>query len=393
MPRITLASLDPFWLVNQAQHLQKAGVLRDFYCTRLRPEVEGISPEFAHSFYPAHYALRVWQMHLQPLTGGHGYLQVCRLFDLWLRSAMNWDTDLLAVLSGVGLRTFRAARRRGIVTVVECGSTHTDFQHAVLVEEFRRNGVSTPLFPKAYRDRVRAEFELADYIQVPSRFVARTFLEQGVAKEKLLLAPFGANLEIFAPKTGWKTNEPFCVICPSGINLRKGARVLAEAWRKLGWKDAELVWIGEVTKPTRHLFTPPLPGLRLEPGRSHAELAELYRSCDALVLPSFEEGLARVLVEAASSGLPLIATPNTGVEELFTPGSPEGWLIPVNDVDALCTALSEAKADRERTFQLGQRAAQRARTGFSWDDYGRQVQRNYEQVLGQRPATARPNRQ
>ena len=251
-----------------------------------------------------------------------------------------------------------------------------------MLEEFKRNGISTPLFPEAYRNRVRAEFELADYIQLPSDFVIRTFVENGMDPKKLLLAPYGANLEVFQPKTRLPENQPFRVICPSGVNLRKGARILSEAWRKLGWRDAELVWIGSPTKETEHLFKPPLPGLRLEPGRPHPQLAELYRSCDVFVLPSFEEGLARVLLEAAACGLPLIATPNTGVENFFTPGAPEGWLIPANSVDALCDALIEAKSDRGKTFLLGRRAAQRSQTGFSWDDYGERVLANYEKILG-----------
>lgn len=381
MRRITLASLDLFHLINQAHYLQKTGALRGFYSTRLRPEVEQIRPELAHSCPPAHYALRVWQMYLQSLTGTHGYLQVCRFFDLWLRSAMDWDTDLLAILSGVGLSAFREAKKRGIVTVVECGSTHTDYQHEIVSAELRRNGIATPLFPQAYRDRVKAEFELADYIQVPSDFVARTFLENGVDAKKLLLAPYGANLEIFHPKPAFDEAGPFRVICPSGVNLRKGARVLAEAWRKLGWRDAELVWIGQPGPETEPLFTPELPGLRFMKMMPHQQLAELYRSCDVFVLPSFEEGLARVLVEAASCGLPLIATPNTGVENLFTPGAPEGWLIPVNDVDALCEALIAAKADRAKTHALGQRAHQKVTGGWSWEDYGRKVAANYEKVF------------
>jgi glycosyltransferase involved in cell wall biosynthesis len=86
------------------------------------------------------------------------------------------------------------------------------------------------------------------------------------------------------------------------------------------------------------------------------------------------------MLEAAASGLPIIVTPNTGAEDFFSPGDPEGWLIPANDVDALCDALTEAKADREKTFQVGQRAAARAQT-FSWDAYGAKVVENYRQIL------------
>jgi glycosyltransferase involved in cell wall biosynthesis len=379
--RATLASLDLFHIINQAHYLQQVDALRGFYTTRLRPEVEKIRPELAHSCYPAHYSLRLWQKYLQTLTGTWGYLQLCRGFDLWLKSAVRWDTDMLTVLSGVGLIAFREAKRRGIITVVDCGSTHTEFQHEILFEEFKRNGITKPLFPEAYRDRVRAEFALADYIQIPSDFVARTFLERGIDPAKLLKAPYGADLKVFQPRPPPSGNEPFRAICPAGVNLRKGARVLVEAWRKLNWKDAELMWIGQPGREAAHLFRDPIPGLRLEPFVPHAQLAALYRSCDVFVLPSFEEGLARVMLEAAACGLPLIATPNTGVENFFAPGAPEGWLIPVNDVDALCAALTEARADREKTFALGRRAVSRVSSGFSWEDYGRRVLSNYQKIL------------
>jgi glycosyltransferase involved in cell wall biosynthesis len=109
-------------------------------------------------------------------------------------------------------------------------------------------------------------------------------------------------------------------------------------------------------------------------------LASLYRTCDVFVLPSFEEGFARVMLEAAASGLPIIVTPNTGAEDFFSPGQPEGWLIPVNNIDALCDAFVEAKADREKTFRAGQKAAARAQQ-FSWEVYGARVIENYQQIL------------
>lgn len=380
--KVTLASLDLFHIVDQARYLQRAGVLRHYFTTRVRPEIEGIRAELGSSCYPLHYALRVMQMKPKWVGGNHFYLMLCRLFDAWLLSRFDRGTDILAVLSGVGLLSFRAARKRGIVTVVDCGSTYTDFQHRMLAGEFARNGIHQPLFPKGYRDRVRREFEEADYIQLPSRFVIQTFLEAGIPESKILHAPYGTDLEIFTPRLQAEAQKPFRVICPSGVNLRKGARLLVEAWRKLNWNDAELHWIGAVSPHTEHLFREPLRGLVLEKQRNHQALAELYRSCDVFVLPSFEEGLARVMLEAAASGLPLIVTPNTGAEDFFTPGAPEGWLVPANDVDALCDALIEAKSDRVKTFNLGQRAAARAQA-FSWDAYGEKVRANYEKILRQ----------
>ena len=378
--KITLASLDHFHIADQARSIQSSGDLDHYYTTRIRESKDGIRDELGTSCYPLHYALRVMQRKPKWVGGNHYYLGLCRAFDAWLLTQFSRKTDILTVLSGVGLHSLRAARKNGILTVIDCGSTHTDFQHDVLTEEFARNGIRAPLFPEAYRDRVRREFEEADYIQLPSQFVINTFLNRGIPQSKIIRAAYGVNLSLFAPSPELDLNRPFRVICPSGVNLRKGARVLAEAWRKLEWQDAELRWIGTPDEFSKHLFNKPIPGLIFERHRSHQALAELYRSCDVFVLPSFEEGLARVMLEAAASGLPLIATPNTGVEDFFTAGTPEGWLIPTNDVDALCQALTEARADREKTFQLGQRAAERAQA-FSWDAYGEKVRANYEKIL------------
>jgi glycosyltransferase involved in cell wall biosynthesis len=88
------------------------------------------------------------------------------------------------------------------------------------------------------------------------------------------------------------------------------------------------------------------------------------------------------MVESAASGLALIATAETGVEDFFTESDPEGWLIPSNSVDALCDALIEAKSHRARTRALGLRAASKVANGFSVEDYGRRARVNVAKVLG-----------
>lgn len=385
--RITLASLDLFHLGHQARYLQASGALKDFYGSRVRPDHEGIAASRGHSCYPLHYALRVMQRWPHLVGDNHFYLQLCRLFDLWVRSRLDCDTDILVGLSGVTLRSHRAARAAGITTVVDSGSTHPDFQHQILTEEFRRNGFDKALFPEAYRRRLKREFQDADYIQIPSRFVAETHLERGTPAEKLLYATYGVDLDYFTARPSAPADDTFRVICPSGINLRKGARVLVEAWKRLKLRNAELHWIGAPGPMTAHLFKDEFPGLCLHPWLDKASLAALYRRSDVFVLPSFEEGFARVMLEAASSGLPLIATPNTGVENFFTESGKEGWLIPCGDVEMLCEALSAAASDRQETFRRGAAARQRAQ-GFSWDAYGRQVEANYRAILERKRPSA-----
>jgi glycosyltransferase involved in cell wall biosynthesis len=387
---------------NYMQPLIQIGSLDTFHMPALQA---GLALEFRTEFYSTwslnkpgpnptlprtnawalHYLLWIYKRFPAVQRNNKTYLPLCEAFDTWFTSKLKPEISALCFLSGFGTKAMRKAHQWGKPVVVDTGSTHTDFQHRIVWEEYQRNGLRQPLFPEAYRSRIRQEFIETDFVQIPTEFVKQTYLEAGIPESKILKATYGTDAERFSARKETDINPMFRAICPSGVNLRKGARLLVEAWRKLGWKEteAELHWVGWPGHPdVKHLFRDPLRGVIWHGWMPHSELCKLYRSCDVLVLPSFEEGFARVLVEGAASGLPPIATPNTGIEDFFTPGNPEGWLIPCNNVDALCEALIEAKSDRQKTFELGQLAAARARSGFSWEDYGVQVRGNFGRVLG-----------
>lgn len=69
------------------------------------------------------------------------------------------------------------------------------------------------------------------------------------------------------------------------------------------------------------------------------QMPELLRRCDIVVLPSYREGTPRVLIEAAASGKPIVATDIAGCRGVVRHGV-NGLLVPVGDVDALVDALT-----------------------------------------------------
>src|SRR5437870_10082041 len=102
--KVTLASLDLFHIINQARFLQRRGFLDHYFSTRLRPEIEGIQADLGTRCYPLHYALRAMQMWPRLAFNNHFYLQLCRAFDYWVRPQFSRQTDILTILSGVGLQ-------------------------------------------------------------------------------------------------------------------------------------------------------------------------------------------------------------------------------------------------------------------------------------------------
>jgi len=86
-------------------------------------------------------------------------------------------------------------------------------------------------------------------------------------------------------------------------------------------------------------------------------LAEAYRRHALFILPSLDEGMPNVLLEAMASGMALIATDIAGNQELV---AGNGWLVPPADSAALADALRQALHQPEALALLGQKSRARA---------------------------------
>ena len=81
------------------------------------------------------------------------------------------------------------------------------------------------------------------------------------------------------------------------------------------------------------------------------------------MLPSYPEGLGRVVLEAFARGRMVVATNAGGIPDMATDGV-DAILIPRADTDALVAALVRVLEDRELAVRLG--AAARV-TYAQWD--------------------------
>jgi glycosyltransferase involved in cell wall biosynthesis len=82
------------------------------------------------------------------------------------------------------------------------------------------------------------------------------------------------------------------------------------------------------------------------------ELPSIYAACDAYVWPAIREAYGMALLEAAASGLPIIAGASGGVPQLVEDGR-SGLLAPPGDVDAFATAVRTLLIDAERRRAMG----------------------------------------
>jgi glycosyltransferase involved in cell wall biosynthesis len=102
-----------------------------------------------------------------------------------------------------------------------------------------------------------------------------------------------------------------------------------------------------------------------------SDMPKRFSEADVFVLSSRSEGRPNVVVEALASGLPVISTDLEGVQGMVRDGD-TGWLVAVDDANALAAALDQAVTDRMETRHRGEcaRAFARDRIG-TWSDTAR----------------------
>jgi alpha-maltose-1-phosphate synthase len=278
--------------------------------------------------------------------------------------------DVFVALSGSGVASGRQARRSGAKHICDRGSSHMRFQHAILVEEYRRWGYS---FPQErdhfFLEREEIEYAEADAITVPSTFALRTFLEMGVPAEKLHRIPYGVRLERFQ-RTAEPPQDRFEVLFAGAVGLRKGVPYLLEAFRKLQHPRKRLRIAGAVQPEMKAFFRRQnLEHVEILGGLPQTKLIELMSTSHALVLPSIEDGFGLVMAQAMACGCPVVASTNTGAEDLFTDGV-EGFIVPIRSPETIALRLQQLVDDPAFQQKMSHAAVQRVHQIGGWDQYG-----------------------
>jgi starch synthase len=79
-------------------------------------------------------------------------------------------------------------------------------------------------------------------------------------------------------------------------------------------------------------------------------------------------------------GVPLIATPNTGIADLLTEGQ-EGFIVPIRDSRAIRERLEWMLAHPAERDRMGDAALRRVNSVGGWEAYGAAIERLYLGLL------------
>ena len=160
-----------------------------------------------------------------------------------------------------------------------------------------------------------------------------------------------------------KITEPI-ILLPSRITLLKGHLDALKALRQLRRNgiNATLVFAGKLAPDEKTAFMEKLHQLVSEEGlRKHVvfageqtaeELRDWYAASTIVILPTYAEGLGKVLLEAQAMEKPVIAYDSGGVPEAILDGA-TGYMVKKGHIEGLANRLKELIEQPEKQKEMG----------------------------------------
>jgi glycosyltransferase involved in cell wall biosynthesis len=343
--KISFSATNPCHLFPVARELAKLGALGCYYsgypAWKLR-NTEGMNVR-THSLRtnivygllkyapaglrPSSRSLFLWQ--------DHG-------FDRWAGAHLE-PGDFIHGMPGQCRDVFRAGRKLGVRTVLNHATGPVRDWVRIMEPEYARVGLRlTDVCPydDAYFAREDEEYELADWHCAASTVVRDQLVARGIDTQRIMVAPYGAEPEIFHA-SGAEAPKDFRIVFAGQVGLRKGLRTLLDALTLAAHADWRVDFYGAVADEAKMdlaAYQGATP-LHFHGAVAQGALAEGLRAGSVLVLPSLEEGFGLVVPQALACGLPCVVSDRVGGKDLLRHRE-NGSITPAQNAPALAAELA-----------------------------------------------------
>lgn len=381
-PRLLIGGMCSWHLGNTAREFDEIGALAGYWVSNASRS--GVSEGKYKRIWDYHLAQKLF--YSMPFVNLEENMRWINLpfYDSWIRrQTIPAGTNVVQAPMGSCHALFNLAERTGrpILKVFDAPNSHPKTLYAYWQREcdIYSPGYRVPMC-KASRTRIANELERADLVLCPSNFVRDTMVENGIPESKCFVSHFGVDTSIFTPRQALPDVPTF--ICIGHLSLRKGYQYLMRAMLQVRERipNARLICVGMLRPDFERELRTWGGSFELYSHLSHDEIAKLLNTATAFVLPSVEEGFARVLSEAMACGLPIIATYETGATTVIR-DQIEGLIIPSKDPNKLAEAMIRLGLDSDENRRMGRLALQVGGIANTWADYALRLHHEYVRRL------------
>lgn len=253
----------------------------------------------------------------------------------------------------------------------------------ILAEDRARTGIDgwldeEEVLPASVAAEFEASLRSAAGIVVPSNFVRAGLLQIGIPDHKIAVVPYGCSGPHHSGPPEENHDGALRLLWVGQASYRKGAHHLLTAFRSLPRGTATLTMV--CRSGDLGLLGQLPAGTNVLAGVSAERLQQLYATHDVFVMPSLAEGFGLVYLEAMASGLPVIATGNTGIADVAG-GSAGVILVPPGRAEPLADTL-QALASRRGDQRTRRQAARDLASRMTWSRFRTELRSALDRLAG-----------
>ena len=243
------------------------------------------------------------------------------------------------------------------------------------------------------RRQIRSALRGSGAVVAVSRALADKAISIGADPARVSVIYNGVDSALFFPGSRREarlrlqvSSDARLMLFVGNLKVTKGCLDLLEAFPAVlaALPRAQLVYVGAGPSQAALLDRAAALGcaerVRLVGEIPHAALGDWFRAADLLCLPSHNEGVPNVVLEAMACGTPVVATRVGGIPEVVPDYA--GILVPVGEQVALSAALIKASEHEWNNTQIALHAGD-----FRWDDNVGRLAGILQEVVTSRAAT------
>lgn len=262
------------------------------------------------------------------------------LLDRKVAKALSEPTKRFMGFVGKSLRTFRRAARLGFEQLeLVAANSHVHNLRRLHERAHRQLGIKDSWLNDAQVRKTLREYDKADVIYVHSAYTRQSFIDAGIAPEKLRRTYLKID-PYFQPPSRRPNDGVFRVTYVGRVEATKGVPLLLEAFAQLPAEPAELTLVGgwSTRAMRKHVKGWIDRGLNIKvaPG----DPLPVLKKADVFVHPTYEDGFGYAPMEALACGVPVIVTEDTGMKEYVREGE-NGYIIPTGSSDAILDRMEK----------------------------------------------------
>jgi teichuronic acid biosynthesis glycosyltransferase TuaC len=249
-----------------------------------------------------------------------------------------------------------------------------------LIITTRGEAVNMAMKNKISKIMLRYVFRNADFITPNNHAHVGVTKELGISEEKILAVPNGIDVEMFKPrdrdgsrdKLGL-SKDKLIVLFVGWLIERKGVNYLLEAASEIKKNNPNALFIilgTGIMEEELKAYSKKLnldESVRFVGSKPSHEIPTWFNASNVFVMPSLSEGRPNTVAEAASSGLPVVATAVQGTPELIQEGK-SGFLVPSKDSKILYERIKILLEDEKMREKFGKKGREHILENcYTWD--------------------------